>query len=86
MPVVNGTLLRPASSRTCRRTFGSLSGEPKCGAPFSVNRRSAVVSSIMPMDGATGFSRWKSCQFMTPGLRCGRRPVSSSTRIAIART
>ncbi len=34
MPVVNGTWARPASARTCRRTFGSLSGEPKCGAPL----------------------------------------------------
>ena len=40
----------------------------------------------MPMDGATGFSHWKSCQVMTPGLRCGSRPVSLRTRIAIART
>ena len=86
IPVVKGTLLRPASSSTRSLTFGSLSGLPKCGAPFSVNSRSAVVSSIIPIDGATGLSRWKSCQDRTPGLRCGSRPVSSSTRIAIART
>ena len=36
MPVVNGTLLRPASSSTRSRTAGSLSGLPKCGAPRSV--------------------------------------------------
>jgi hypothetical protein len=41
--VVNGTLLRQASSRTRSRTYGGLSGEPKCGAPFSVYRRSAVM-------------------------------------------
>ncbi len=86
MPVVNGTLLRPASSRTRSRTDGSLSGLPKCGPPFCVNRRVAVVSSIMPMDGATGLSRWKSCQDSTPGLRWGSSPVSSSTRMAMART
>ena len=62
MPVVNGTLLRPASSSTRSRTAGSLSGLPKCGPPRSVNSRDAVVSSIMPMEGATGLSRWKSCQ------------------------
>ena len=86
MPVVNGTLTRPASSSTRRRTFGSLSGLPKCGWPFSVNSRAEVVSSIMPMDGATGFSRWKSAQLSTPGLRWGSSPVSSSTRMAMART
>ncbi len=86
IPVVNGTPERPASSRTRSRTAGSLSGLPKCGPPRSVNSRAAVVSSIMPIDGATGLSRWKSAQPSTPGLRCGSRPVSSSTRIAMART
>ncbi len=86
IPVVNGTLLRPASSSTRSRTAGSLSGLPKCGPPGSVNSRSAVVSSIMPIDGATGLSRWKSCQLSTPGFRCGSSPVSSSTRMAMART
>ena len=84
--MVNGTLLRPASSSTRSRTAGSLSGLPKCGPPRSVNSRAAVVSSIMPMDGATGLSRWKSCQLSTPGFRCGSSPVSSSTRMAMART
>ena len=86
MPVVKGTLPRPASSSTRSRTAGSLSGLPKCGPPWSVNRRVAVVSSIMPMDGATGLRRWKSCQDSTPGLRWGSRPVSSRTRMAMART
>ena len=86
IPVVNGTADRPASSSTLSLTAGSLSGLPKCGPARSVNSRDAVVSSIMPMDGATGFSRWKSCQVSTPGLRCGSNPVSSSTLIAIART
>jgi len=86
MPVVNGTLHRPASSRTRSRMAGSLSGLPKCGPPLSLNSLVAVVSSIMPIEGATGLRRWKSCQDSTPGFRCGSRPVSSSTRIAIART
>ncbi len=86
MPVVNGTLTRPASSSTRSRTAGSLSGEPKCGPPFSLNSLVAVVSSIIPMEGATGLSRWKSRQLSTPGLRCGSSPVSSRTLIAMART
>ena len=86
MPVVKGTLQRPASSSTRNRTAGSLSGLPKCGPLLSVNRRLAVVSSIMPMEGATGLRRWKSAQLSTPGFRCGSRPVSSRTRMAMART
>ncbi len=85
-PVVKGTLERPASSSTRSRTAGSLSGEPWWGPPGSDHRRVAVVSSIMPMDGATGFRRWSSDHDMTPGLRCGSSPVSSRTRIAMART
>ncbi len=45
-----------------------------------------MVSSIIPIEGATGLSRFISSQLMTPGLRWGSSPVSSSTRIAIART
>jgi hypothetical protein len=79
-PVVNGTAWRPASSSTCRRTAGTLSGLPACAGT------SAVVSSIIPSDGATGLSRWSSSHVMTPGLRCGSSPVCSSTAIAQART
>ncbi len=86
IPVVNGTADRPASSSTRSLIAGSLSGLPKCAPPGSVNSRCAVVSSIMPIDGATGLSRWKSFQLSTPGFRCGSSPVSSSTRIAIALT
>ena len=86
MPVVNGTPTRPASSSTRSRTAGSLSGEPKWASPGSVNSRVDVVSSIMPNDGATGLSRCRSDQLITPGLRCGSSPVSSRTRIAMART
>ncbi len=83
---MNGTLERPASSRTRSRTAGSLSGEPWCGPPGSLHRRSAVVSSIMPIEGATGFSVWKSVQDSTPGFRWGSSPVSSRMRIAMDRT
>ena len=38
------------------------------------------------IDGATGLSRESSDQLITPGLRCGSSPVSSRTRMAIART
>lgn len=85
-PEVKGTEERPASSRTRSRTAGSLSGEPWCGPPGSDHSRVAVVSSIIPMDGATGLSRWKSAQDMTPGLRWGSRPVSSRMRMEMART
>ncbi len=79
-PVVNGTAWRPASSSTCSRTAGALSGLPAWAGT------SAVVSSIIPSDGATGLSRWISSHVMTPGLRCGSRPVCSSTATAHART
>ncbi|CAB4851014.1 unannotated protein [freshwater metagenome] len=82
---MNGTDWRPASARTRNRTAGSLSGLPKWGPPGSDHRRTAEVSSIIPMLGATGLSRPKSSQLITPGLRCGSRPVSSSTRIDMAR-
>ncbi len=85
-PEVKGTEDRPASSSTRSRTAGSLSGEPKCGPPGSDHRRVAVVSSIMPIEGATGLSRWKSAHDITPGFRWGRSPVSSRIRIEMART
>ena len=85
-PVVNGIESRPASSRTRSRTSGSLSGEPKCASPLVSKSRREVVSSIIPIEGETGLSRFSSSHDITPGLRCGSSPVSSSTRIAIART
>ena len=86
IPVVNGIVLRPASSSTRSRSAGSLSGEPKCAPPGSVKILVEVVSSIIPIDGATGLRRCISSQLITPGFRCGSKPVSSSTLIAIART
>ena len=77
---------RPASSRTRSRTAGSLSGEPKWASPLVSKSRREVVSSIIPIEGATGLSRLQLLHDITPGLRCGSSPVSSSTRIAIART
>ena len=85
-PVVNGMDSRPASSSVRNRTAGSLSGLPKCASPLVSNSRVDVVSSIIPIDGATGLSRDISDQLITPGFRWGSSPVSSSTRIAIART
>ncbi len=85
-PLVNGIESRPASSSTRSRTAGSLSGEPKWASPRVSNRRRDVVSSIIPIDGDTGLSRFSSSHDITPGLRWGSRPVSSSTRTAIART
>ena len=85
-PVVNGIDNLPASVRVANRTAGSLSGLPKWARPLVSKSLREVVSSIMPMDGATGLSLDNSDQVITPGLRCGSRPVSSSTLMAAART
>ena len=73
-PVVNGTASRPASSSTRSRTAGSLSGEPKCGPPRLGHSRVDVVSSIIPIDGATGLSRWISSQVMHAGVEVRQQP------------
>jgi hypothetical protein len=85
IPVVKGIDSRPASSMVRIRTDGSLSGEPKCGIPFSM-RRGVACSSIRPIEADTCFSRAMSSHVMTPGLRCGSNPVSSITRMDMART
>jgi len=85
-PVVKGIESRPASWSTRSRTAGSLSGEPKWASPLVSNSRRDVVSSIIPIEGETALSRFISSHDMTPGFRWGSRPVSSSTRTAIART
>ena len=86
-PVVNGMLSRPASSRTRSRTAGSLSGEPKCASPRTSYSRVLVVSSIIPIERGHRLEPAASPPTTSrPGLRCGSRPVSSSTRTAIART
>jgi hypothetical protein len=84
IPVVNGIDRRPASSMVRRRTAGSLSGLPKCAPPFPV-RRVEVDSSMRPIDAPTCRRRAMSSHDMTPGLRCGSRPVSSITRMATER-
>ena len=67
------------------RTAGTLSGELKWGIPRPPSR-SLEVSSMMPIEAEACFSRAISSYDMTPGFRCGSRPVSSMTRIATART
>ncbi len=86
MPVVNGTRASPASAMTWRRRRGSLSGEPKWTSPRVDQRCSEVVSSIMPIDGAESRSACISASDITPGLRCGRSPVSRITMRAISPT
>ena len=54
--------------------------------PFSVHSRIEVVSSIMPIDGATGLSRCISIQDITPGFRCGSSPVSLEHQAAMSAT
>ena len=83
MPVVNGTLSSPASRIVSSRTAGCLSGEPKCTPPFS-HSRSLVDSSMMPWLAVTSRSAAISSRVITPGLACGSRPVSRSTRPHIA--
>jgi hypothetical protein len=83
-PDVKGTESRPASSRVRSRTSGSLSGELKCASPLA-SSRSEVVSSMIPMDGATCFNVASWDQLITPGLRCGSNPVPSITCTATAR-
>ena len=78
IPLVNGIASSPARRIVSRRRAGSLSGEAQCGPPFSPSR-SAVVSSMIPIEAETGRSISSSARVMTPGLRCGNSPVSSST-------
>ena len=81
MPLVNGTRARPAASSVASRTAGTLSGEPKCGPPRRESRSDAV-SSMMPCDTDTLRRRVSQASSITPGLRCGNRPVSFSTSAA----
>ena len=70
---MNGIESSPASRIVSRRRAGTLSGDAQCGPPFSPSR-SAVVSSMIPIEAETGLSASSSARVMTPGLRCGRRP------------
>ncbi len=83
IPVVNGTFASPASRSVSRRSAGSLSGEPKCGPPRRESR-SETVSSIIPIEAATGRSSSKEAASSTPGLRWGRSDVSARTAPAAA--
>ena len=78
---MNGMRSSPASAIVSSRAAGALSGEAQWGPPRA-DRRSAVVSSMIPIDAATGRSSSSSARVITPGLRCGSSPVSSSTRAA----
>ena len=80
-PVVNGTRARPAASSVARRTAGVLSGEPKCGPPRSRQRVGRRLQHDALRDGDLR-SRRSQPSSMTPGLRCGSRPVSCSTSAA----
>ena len=78
---MNGISSSPASRIVSSRRAGSLSGDAQCGPPRAASR-SAVVSSMIPIEAATGRSAASSSRDITPGLRCGSSPVSSSTRPA----
>ena len=81
IPLVNGIPSSPASRIVSSRRAGTLSGDAQWGPPRAASR-SAVDSSMIPIDAATGRSEASSSRDITPGLRCGSRPVSSSTRRA----
>ena len=78
IPLVNGIASSPASRIVSSRRAGSLSGEAQCGPPLAPSR-SAVVSSMIPIEAETGRSSSSSARVITPGFRCGSRPVSSRT-------
>ena len=81
IPLVNGIASSPAIRIVSSRRAGSLSGDAQCGPPRAASR-SAVVSSMIPIDAATGRSATSSSRVITPGFRCGSSPVSSRTRPA----
>ena len=83
IPLVNGIRSSPASPIVSRRRAGTLSGEAQCGPPFAESR-SEAVSSMIPIEAETGRSATSSSRVITPGLRCGSSPVSSSTSFAHA--
>ena len=55
IPLVNGIASSPASRIVSSRRAGILSGDAQCGPPFSPSR-SAVVSSMIPIEAETGRS------------------------------
>ena len=85
MPVVNGTRSSPAAaivaSRTRRRLVGRAEVRPAARRQ-PLGRR---LEHQRPSTPLTGRSARTSSRVMTPGLRCGSRPVSSSTAAAARR-
>ena len=67
IPLVNGIRSSPASRIVSRRRAGSLSGEAQCGPPLRRDR-SAVVSSMIPIEAETGRSASSSARVITPGI------------------
>ena len=78
MPVVNGTRARPAASSVASRTRRHLVGRAEVRAA-ALRQPLAAVSSMMPCDTDTLRRRASQASSITPGLRCGSRPVSLST-------
>ena len=71
---------RPRSRADADNPESSLVGRAEVrAARLGPTTASPVVSSIIPIDGATGLSRCSSVHVRTPGFRCGSGPVSSST-------
>ena len=78
IPLVNGIASSPASRIVSRRRAGQLVRRgPVRPAPRAEPLRGRLEHD--PHRGETGRSASSSARVITPGLRCGRRPVSSST-------
>ena len=64
IPLVNGIRSSPAPPIVSGRRSGSLSGEAQCGPPFA-ERRSATVSSMIPIEAETDHGAASSSRFIT---------------------
>ena len=73
IPLVNGIASSPARRIVSSRRAGILSGEAQCGPPFSPSR-SAVVSSMIPIEAETGRSSSSSARVITPGIEVRQEP------------
>jgi len=76
IPVVNGTPSRPAASIVPRRLVDALSGKAQWSM-FGPSRRSELCSGMIPCETATRLRSVTSSSDSTPGLACGKSPVSS---------
>ena len=84
IPVVNGIRSSPARRSVSRRTNGRLSGDPKWGPPRS-ERRSEIVSSMIPCETDTPRSSSSSAPSSRRGSACGQQPGLGEDELGHAR-